>query len=100
CTDDSFVIERVSNTEAWCKVLVLRLDEVVIQAPAADRFSIGPTNVQALIRIRAVVALPDEVRPIRFGGIGRKDDLRYGHREVIADRIGKGRSEFPPESQR
>src|SRR5207237_9711537 len=61
-TDHGSVIERVRNTDARSKVLVLGFHEVVIQTAPADRFRVGPMDVEAGVWVRAV-ALPDEVGP-------------------------------------
>src|SRR5216117_3395841 len=62
-TNHGPVIERVRNADARSKVLVLGFHEGVIQTAAADRFCVGPMDVEAGIWVRAV-ALPDEVGPI------------------------------------
>ena len=80
--------------------MYFRLPQVVVQTAAADRVRAGPTDAQALVRIRAAVALPHEERPIGLRLVRSKVDLRYLHREVVAQRIGEGRRQFVAQAQR
>ena len=96
--DHGLVIQRVGNADTRREVLVLGLHKAGIQTTAADRFRVGPTNVEAGIRVRAV-ALPDEVGPIGLRGVGRKHKLRHLRDKKVAQRIGEGRRQLVPQAE-